>query len=95
MSPFEPLQPDSRRKEMMVSQNMCIADTRMIALIASKKNFNPDKERRLIEKARTTTCRCRHFTGTEPCLYRSCRHFADTHYKQNNKGGWDGGELTI
>jgi hypothetical protein len=61
---------------------MCIANTRTIALIASKKNFNPDKERLLIDKARTTKCRCRHFTGTDPCLYRSCRHFADTHYKE-------------
>jgi hypothetical protein len=43
-----------------------IADTRMIALIASKKNFNSDKERLLIEKARTTKCRCRHFSGTDP-----------------------------
>jgi hypothetical protein len=74
MSPFEPLQLDTRR-------SMHIADTRTIALIASKKNFNPDKERLLIQKAKTTKCSCRHFTGTEPCLYRSCRHFADTHYK--------------
>jgi hypothetical protein len=63
---------------------MCIADTHMIALIASKKNFDPDKERLLIEKARTTKCKCHNFTGTEPCLYRNCRHFADTHYKQQN-----------
>jgi hypothetical protein len=81
MSPFELLQPDIRQQ-----RTMCIADTRTIALIASKKNFNPDKERLLIEKARTTKCRCRHFTGTEPCLYRSCRHFADTHYKEQNIG---------
>ncbi len=83
MSPsFEPLQPDIRTQ-----RTMCIADTRMIALIASKRNFNPDKERELIEKARTTKRRCRHFTGTESCLYRSCRHFADTHYKINNNKG--------
>jgi hypothetical protein len=73
MTPFEPLQLDTRA--------MHIADTRMIALIASKKNFNPDKERLLIEKAKHTVCKCRHFTGTDPCLYRSCRHFADMHYK--------------
>jgi hypothetical protein len=76
MSPYEPLQPDIRTQ-----RSMCIVDTRTIALIASKKNFNPDKERKLIEKTRHTVCKCRHFTGTEPCLYRSCRHFADTHYK--------------
>jgi hypothetical protein len=70
MSPsFDPLQPDIRQQQQ---QSMfAIADTRMIALIASKKNFNPGKERLLIEKARTTKCLCRHFTGTEPCLYRS------------------------
>jgi hypothetical protein len=76
MSPFEPLQPDIRQ-----IQSMCIVDTKTIALIASKRNFNPEKERKLIEKARNTKCRCRHFTGTDPCLYRSCRHFADTHCK--------------
>jgi hypothetical protein len=54
---------------------MHIADTRTIALIASKRNFDPDKERLLIEKARVTKCKCHHFTGTEPCLYRNCRHF--------------------
>jgi hypothetical protein len=87
MSPFEPLQPDTRQQRQQ--RTMCtaaIADTRMIALIASKKNFNPDKERLLIEKARMTKCRCRHFTNTEPCLYRNCRHFAETHYNNNNKG---------
>jgi hypothetical protein len=82
MSPFEPLQPDIRQQQQQQQQSMfAIADTRMIALIASKKNFNPDKERLLIEKARNTKCKCRHFTGTDPCLYRSCRHFAYTHYK--------------
>jgi hypothetical protein len=75
MSPFEPLQLDTGI--------MHIADTRTIALIASKRNFDPDKERRLIEKAKHTVCKCRHFTGSEPCLYRNCRHFADNHY---NKG---------
>jgi hypothetical protein len=59
-----------------------IVDTRTIALIASKRNFDPDKERKLIEKAKHTACKCRHFTGTDPCLYRSCRHFADTHYRE-------------
>lgn len=59
-----------------------MADSRMIGLIAAKKNFNPDKERMLIEKAKTTKCRCKHWTGTEPCLYRQCRHFTDTHYKK-------------
>jgi hypothetical protein len=74
MGPFEPLQLDTRTMHDIV-------DTRTIALIASKRNFDPDKERLLIQKARTTKCCCRHFTGTDPCLYRSCRHFADTHYK--------------
>jgi hypothetical protein len=79
MSPFEPLQPDTRQQQ----RTMCIADTRMIALIASKKNFNPDKERLLIEKARLTKCKCHNFTGTEPCcFYRNCRHTVDTHYKE-------------
>ena len=61
-----------------------MADSCMIGLIASKRNFNSEKEHRLIEKARTTKCLCRHFTCNEPCLYRNCLHFADTHYK--NKG---------
>jgi hypothetical protein len=74
MSPFEPLQFDARG-------SYAIADTRTIALIAAKKNFNPDKERVLIEKAKHTVCKCHHFTGTEPCLYRSCRHFPEVHYK--------------
>jgi hypothetical protein len=76
MSPFYPLEPDSRRSIQQI-----VVDSRTIALIASKKNFNPDKERVLIQKAKTTKCKCHHFTGTEPCLYRSCRHFANTHYK--------------
>lgn len=59
-----------------------IVDTRTIALIASKRNFNPDKERLLIEKAKTTKCKCHNFTNTEPCcFYRNCRHTFDTHYK--------------
>ena len=74
MSPFEPLQFNCRR-----IINNAIADTKTIALIASKKNFNPDKERALIEKAKHTVCKCHHFTGTEPCLYRSCRHFPEVH----------------
>ena len=61
MSPFEPLQPDIRTQQQQRTM-FAIADTRMIALIASKKNFNPDKERKLIEKARHTVCKCRHFT---------------------------------
>jgi hypothetical protein len=73
MSPFDPLVEFDTRY-------MHIADTKTIALIASKKNFDPDKEHLLIEKARKTVCKCHHFTGTEPCLYRNCRHFTDTHY---------------
>jgi hypothetical protein len=75
MCTYEPLQPDIRR------QAVCIADTRTIALIASKRNFEPDKEGLLIEKAGTTKCRCRHFTSTEPCLYRSCRH----HHRRDHR----------
>ena len=80
MSPYEPLQPDTRQEAMCI-----LADTRTIALIASKRNFNLDKERKLIEKARKTVCKCKHWTGTELCLYRNCRHFADTHYKKTKE----------
>jgi hypothetical protein len=67
MSPFEPLQLDARF--------MHFADTKTIALIASKRNFNSELERKLIEKAKVTKCRCRHFSNSEPCcFYRSCRH---------------------
>ena len=44
MCTYEPLQPDKRR------QAVCIADTRTIVLIASKRNFEPDKEGLLIER---------------------------------------------
>jgi hypothetical protein len=77
MSPFEPLQSDTRHQAF----SYAIADTRTIALIAAKKNFNPDKERALIEKAKHTVCKCHHFTFTEPCYYRNCRHFPEVHYK--------------
>ena len=83
MSPFEPLQLDTRSQQQQQSTMYNIADTRTIALIASKRNFDPDRERWLIEKARTTKCHCRHFTGTEPCcFYRNCRHTFETHYKE-------------
>ena len=77
MSPFEPLQSDTRHQQAF---SYTMADTRTIAFIAAKKNFDPEKERVLIEKAKHTVCKCHHFTGTEPCLYRNCRHFTDTHY---------------
>ena len=68
MSPsFEPLQLDTQNRYN-------IADTRTIALIASKRNFNPDKERRLIDKAKHTVCKCRHFTFTEPQDIREGGH---------------------
>ena len=57
-----------------------VADSRTIALIAAKKNFNHEKERMLIEKAKVTKCMCHHYTNTSPCYYRNCRHFPQEHY---------------
>ena len=57
-----------------------MVDSRTIGIIASKRNFDPDKERKYIEKAKTTKCRCKHYTQTRPCFYRTCRHFPEQHY---------------
>jgi hypothetical protein len=60
-----------------------IVSTDMIALIASKRNFNIEKETELMEKARTTVCKCHHFTNTTPCLYRRYRHMPENHFSLN------------
>jgi hypothetical protein len=73
---------------------MHIADTRTIALIASKKNFNPDKERLLIQKAKTTKCHCRHphhATVGEICFFGQCRHSLQLHPTTTTTVGGEGG----
>ena len=60
--------------------NFQLVDSRMIALISSKRKFDPEKEAKYIEKARTTKCRCHHYTQTRPCFYRTCRHMPENHY---------------
>ena len=57
-----------------------MVDSRTIGIIAAKKHFDVDKERGLIQKARTTKCRCKHFTNTNPCFYRNCRHGYPIHF---------------
>lgn len=59
---------------------MSLVDSREIAVIAAKRKFDPDKERKYIEKAKTTKCRCCHYSGTRPCFYHTCRHDVDVHY---------------
>jgi hypothetical protein len=71
-----------------------LPDTRTIALIASKKNFNPDKERLLIQKAKTTKCHCRHphyATVGEICFFGQCRHALQLHPKTTTTVGGEGG----
>lgn len=73
MSPFEPLQFDARNK-------MHIVSTEDIAYIASKKNFDPAKELKYIEKFKKSVCKCHHphFIGGR-CFYRTCRHTITNH----------------
>lgn len=57
-----------------------MVDSRTIGIIAAKRNFDLEKERKYIEKAKTTKCRCHHWTRTSPCFYRTCRHLPANHY---------------
>jgi hypothetical protein len=60
---------------------MPMVDSRTIGYIAAKHHFDPIKEQRLIQKAGTTRCKCKHNTFTKPtCLYRSCRHNQQNHF---------------
>jgi hypothetical protein len=63
-----------------IKKGLELVDSRMIALIASKRKFDPAKEAKYIERARTTKCRCKHWTQTNPCFYHTCRHRAENHY---------------
>ncbi|MDP9287043.1 MAG: hypothetical protein M3P08_02465 [Thermoproteota archaeon] len=66
--------------ESILQRRTPIVSTELIAMLASRKNFDPEKERRLIEKSKTTKCRCCHYSGTRPWFYRTCRHLPDNHY---------------
>jgi hypothetical protein len=63
-----------------IADGLKLVDSRILALLASKRNFDPIKEMKYIEKAKTTKCRCRHWTQTNPCFYHTCRHSPETHY---------------
>jgi hypothetical protein len=63
-----------------IQEGLKLIDSRIIALLASKRNFDPVKEMKYIEKAKTSKCRCKHWTGTSPCFYHTCRHNLVTHY---------------
>jgi hypothetical protein len=68
--------------------NTPFVDSRTIGYIAAKRKFDPVREAHLVEKAKRTTCRCKHFTQTRPCLYHTCRHMPENHYgviNANNK----------
>lgn len=59
-----------------------IPDSSTIAHIAAKHNFDPNKERNLVVKCKTSKCKCKHYTHTLPiCLYRTCRHSPENHYR--------------
>jgi hypothetical protein len=62
-----------------------LLDSKALALYAAKRRIDPEKEKALIKKAETTKCRCHHFTGTDPCLYRSCRHSYHVHWRGNER----------
>jgi len=57
-----------------------MVDSRVIGLLASKRNFDPVKEMKYIEKSKTSKCRCKHWTQTNPCFYHTCRHSPQNHY---------------
>jgi hypothetical protein len=63
-----------------IADGLKLVDSRIIALLASKRNFDPVKEMKYIEKSKTSRCRCRHFTNTNPCFYHTCRHTIENHY---------------
>jgi hypothetical protein len=71
---------DQELTSILNKKEVRMADSRTIGIIASKHNFDVDKEHRLMENAKTTKCKCKHWTQTTPCFYRNCRHFPDTHY---------------
>src|SRR5690349_15485969 len=60
-------------------QPLCV-DTNTIAHIAAKRNFNVEKERNLIVKCKTSKCKYKHYTQSDPCFYRNCRHSPENHY---------------
>ena len=57
-----------------------LVGSRVIGLLASKRNFDPVKEMKYIEKSRTSKCRCKHWTQTNPCFFHTCRHSPENHY---------------
>jgi hypothetical protein len=63
-----------------IQEGLSMVDSRVIALLASKRNFDPIKEMKYIEKAKTTKCRCKHWTQTNPCFFHTCRHRPENHY---------------
>jgi hypothetical protein len=77
---LERLEDMEEKLESILQKRSPIVSTELIALIASKRNFDPEKERKLIAKSRTTKCRCKHYNGSRPCFYRTCRHFPENHY---------------
>jgi hypothetical protein len=68
-----------------IKEGLELVDSRVIALLAAKRNFDPIKEMKYIEKAKTTKCRCKHYTQTRPCFYRTCRHQPENHYGLNSR----------
>ncbi len=53
-----------------------------IAWIASRKKFNPEREKQLISKAKTTRCKCKVFQPVgSTCMRYTCRHDIQNHNK--------------
>jgi hypothetical protein len=69
--------------ESILRRRTPMVDSRTIGIIASKRNFSVEKETLLMERCKTSKCFCKHWTGTNPCYYRNCRHGA------NHFGGAD------
>jgi hypothetical protein len=72
---------ESRLTEV-VERQAPMVDSKTIGYIAAKRHFDVDKEHRLMDKAKTTKCLCKHNTFTQPCcLYRNCRHNQQNHFQ--------------
>jgi hypothetical protein len=63
---------EARLESIIQRRSAMLANTNTIALIASKPHFDPITEQKFIEKSKTTSCKCRHYSGTRPCLDTAC-----------------------
>jgi hypothetical protein len=75
---LEDIESETNTKEAVEARPF--VTTEQIAFIASRKHFSVEREQALIQRALTSKCRCKHWSNSNPCYYRNCRHTVQNHY---------------